>query len=140
MRYRRASYRFAFAVTAGGLPPFGAYDLLEPPRVRLAQRHWRPAADVYETADAITVAIELAGVDPDEVDIELFENALTVAGQRRLTSVEPGVYRAAEIRQGPFRLELELPAPVDLDMVDAHAERGLLVMTLAKAREQGNRG
>jgi HSP20 family molecular chaperone IbpA len=57
-----------------------------------------------------------------------------VEGQRRLPQAdEMGVYHVAEIRQGPFRLELALPARIDAERVDARSERGLLVITLMKA-------
>jgi HSP20 family molecular chaperone IbpA len=44
------------------------------------------------------------------------------------------VFHAAGVRQGPFRLELPLPAPVDPDGVEARYERGLLRIALRKAR------
>ena len=43
------------------------------------------------------------------------------------------MYHAARIRQGPFRVELALPAPVDPERVEARYERGLLHVTLPKA-------
>ena len=82
--------------------------------MRLAQTCWRPAADVYETASTIAVTVDLAGVDHEALDVLLYEDALIVEGQRRLRPAEAGgVYQTAEIRQGPFRLELALPAPID---------------------------
>ncbi|MGQ0592638.1 MAG: Hsp20/alpha crystallin family protein, partial [Gammaproteobacteria bacterium] len=52
---------------------------------------------------------------------------------RQLPSCQEGaVYHAAGIRQGPFRVELALPAPVDAERVEARYERGLLRITLQK--------
>jgi HSP20 family protein len=134
MRYRRLSYRYSVVLTTGEPRPLGALELAERPGVRLAQTCWRPPADVYETPTAITVTVELAGVDPEEVEVLLFEDALVIEGQRRLPPTdEEGVYHAAQIRQGPFRLELALPAPIDAEHVGARSERGLLHITLAKA-------
>ena len=45
------------------------------------------------------------------------------------------MYHAAGIRQGPFRVELPLPAPVDPERVEARYDRGLLRITLPEARE-----
>ena len=99
----------------------------------LAHPCWRPPADIYEAADAVIVTVELAGVDADELDVLLYEDALIVSGQRRLPSVAPGGrYHAAEIRQGWFRLEVALPTPIDPERAQAHYDQGLLQMTLSK--------
>jgi HSP20 family molecular chaperone IbpA len=45
------------------------------------------------------------------------------------------MYHAASIRQGPFRVELPLPAPIDPERVEARYDRGLLHITLAKRAE-----
>ena len=139
MRYRRLSYRYAVVLATGGRPAAGGpRPLGEGWRsgrfvVELAQTVWRPPADVYETADRVTVTLELAGVDHEQLDVLLFEDALIVEGQRRLRQADAnGVYHAAEIRQGPFRLELPLPGTIDTDRVEAHYERGLLQMTFPK--------
>ena len=104
-------------------------------RVRgvLAQASWRPPADVFETDDAVTVTVDLAGVDDEGLDVLLYENALVLEGRRRLARPDArGVYHVAEIRQGPFRLEIALPASVEPDRTTARYERGLLELTIAK--------
>ena len=58
--------------------------------------------------------------------------ALVVEGHRRLPAHDEAVYHVAGIRQGQFRLEVPLPAPVDSDRVDASYERGVLRITLPK--------
>ena len=64
---------------------------------------WRPAADIYETPRGISLTIELPGIDPDEVDVAFFENAVVVEGRRRMPALDAaGIYHAAEIRRGPF--------------------------------------
>jgi HSP20 family molecular chaperone IbpA len=99
----------------------------------LLQPRWRPDADVYETSRTIEMTIDLAGVDEDDVEVQLFDDALVIEGRRRLPSGrEDAVYHAAGIRQGLFRVELPLPARVDPDAVEAHYERGLLHVTLPK--------
>jgi HSP20 family protein len=136
MRYRRLSYRYAVVVGAGQTwPRFG--ELWQGERVRLlVPAGWRPEADAYETASAVEITVDLAGVDEDDFEVQLFEDALVVEGRRRLPSCEEAaVYHAASIRQGPFRLELALPAPVDPERVEARYDRGLLRLTLAKRPE-----
>jgi HSP20 family protein len=132
MRYRRSSYRYAMIVRAGPMSPFD--DLWQSDRPRpLAQAGWRPDADMYETTSTIEVVVDLAGVAEDDFEVQLFEDALVVDGHRRLPSCEEGArYHVATIRQGPFRLELPVPTPVDTTRVEARYERGLLRITLPK--------
>lgn len=132
MRYRRISYRYAFLVRSGPAP-LGAGVPAESERVRLAQVWWRPAADISETAGALIVMVELAGVSIDDIDLLFYDDAVVIEGQRRLPP--PGVdarYHAAEIRQGPFRLEVGLPCGIDPDGTRATYENGLLVLEFPK--------
>jgi HSP20 family protein len=140
MRYRRLSYRYALMVTAGQGRPFGDTRQLDVAGPRFAQTYWRPAADVCESERAIEVIVDLAGVDQDELDVVLYQDAVIVEGQRRLPFAGPhGVYHIAEIRQGPFRLELPLPVAIDQEQVEARQERGLLRITFPKLAQTGTR-
>ena len=132
MRYRRLSYRYAMVVRSGRTWPFG--ELSQSDRLRLLiEPRWRPDADTYETATTVEIIVDLAGVDEDDFEVQLFEDALVVEGRRRPLSCQEGaVYQSAGIRQGPFRIELPLPAPVDPERVDARYDRGLLRITLPK--------
>jgi len=97
------------------------------------QAGWRPATDVAETTRSIEVTVDLAGVDEDDFEVQLFDNGLVVEGRRHLPSCgEDAVYHAAGIPQGFFRLELPLPARIDPERVEARYERGLLHVTLPK--------
>lgn len=126
MRYRHVRYRYAVVADAALRPIFRLSGIM------LAQPRWRPETDVYETAKAVTVTVELAGVDEDGVEVTLFEDALVVEGERRLACDEDCVYHAASIRQGPFRLEVPLPARVDQAGVEARYDKGLLRVRLPK--------
>ena len=132
MRYRRLSYRYAMAVPAGEVWAFG--HMWQSERLRLlVQTRWRPDADTYETATTVEITVDLAGVEEDDFEVQLFEDVLIVEGRRQLPSSDEGaVYHAVGIRQGPFQVALPLPAPVDPERVLAHYERGLLRITLPK--------
>jgi HSP20 family protein len=139
MRYRRATYRFA--VVASSTQPLATqplpFGILDGSVTRLATRHWRPAADIYESPEAFTITIDLAGIDPDDIDIVVLDDGLIVEGRRHLEPpAQRGFYHEAQIRQGPFRLELMLPARVDVEHVKARSERGLLVLTLRRLTEE----
>lgn len=135
MRYRRLSYRYALVLAADQARPFADARFAVPAGLRFGSTAWRPPADVCVSDRAIEVTVELAGVDQDELEVVLFEDALIVEGQRRLPPASPNsVYHIAEIRQGPFRLELALPEAIDQQRVEARYEQGLLRITFPKAR------
>ena len=137
MRYRRLSYRYTMVVRSGTWWPLG--DVWQSDRLRpLARVGWRPDADTYETATEIEVMVDLAGVDEDDFEVQLFEDTLVVEGRRQLPSCQEGaVYHTAGIRQGPFQVEVPLPAPVDAGRVEARYDRGLLRVTLPKLAGAG---
>ena len=101
MRYRRY-YRYAMVVRSDRTWPLG--EMWESDRLRLlVEPRWRPDTDTYETATTVEIVVDLAGVDEDDFEVQLFEDALVVEGRRRLPSCQEGaVYQAAGIRQGPF--------------------------------------
>src|SRR4030095_16256671 len=135
MRYRRLSYRYEMVMRPARIWPLG--HLWPTDRMRLlVQGSWQPDADVYETAPAGEVVVDLAGGAEDDFEVQLFEDVLVIEGLRRLPSCQEGaVYHAAAIRQGSFQLALPLPAAVDADGVEARYERGLLQVTLPKRPE-----
>jgi HSP20 family molecular chaperone IbpA len=137
MRYRRLSYRYTMVVRSWPEGLLGDVWRADRPRP-LARVGWRPDADTYETATAIEVMVDLAGVGEDDFEVQLFEDMLVVEGRRQLPSCqEDAVYHAAGIRQGPFQVEVPLPAPVDAAGVQARYEHGLLRITLPKLAAAG---
>jgi len=91
MRYRRVTFRSTRLRTGQPWPFAGAWEH-ESLRL-LLQARWRPAADMSETATAIEVTVDLAGVDEDDFEVQLFENGLVVEGRRQLPSCgEDAVY------------------------------------------------
>lgn len=132
MRYRRLSYRYSVVLRPVHTWPIT--DVWGSERLRLlVELRWRPDADIYETGTAIEVVVDLAGVDEDDFEVQLFEDALVVEGRRRLPAgLEGGVYQLAGIRQGPFRVELPVSAPIDSERVEVRYDRGLLRVSLPK--------
>jgi|SRR5579859_1075688 len=98
---------------------------------------WRPPADIHETPNAITVKIELAGMREDEIDVTLYRDALVVSGERHDDHEHDDTicYHEAQIRYGPFRVEIFMPTEIDRAQVDAHYEDGFLHVLLPKAAE-----
>ncbi len=136
MRYRRLTYRYSMIVSSGHTWPFG--EMWQSDRARLlAQTRWRPNADMYETTSTVEIIVDLAGVGEDDFEVQVFDDALVVEGRRQLPACDEGaMYHAVGIRQGPFQVEISLPAPVDAERVEATYDRGLLRITLPKRSER----
>jgi HSP20 family protein len=95
---------------------------------------WTPAMDMYETADALVILLDLAGIDADHTEVHAEPHVLVVRGVRheRHTGDEERSYHALEMPYGRFERSVHLPA--GLDTAEAHASYrdGLLEITLPK--------
>jgi HSP20 family protein len=110
-------------------------DLCQVPRLVASRRGFRPPVDIYRTDDppAVTVVVELAGIDPEEVELALADGALVVAGMRRRDIKEQRVVHM-EMDYGPFERRIPVSEPVDAEGAEARYVRGLLVVSLPIAR------
>jgi HSP20 family protein len=100
-------------------------------------RHvWDPAADVYRAADGWIVKFELAGVAPDELEIAISGNTLSVAGVRRdETRTETVSYHQMEITYSRFERAIRFPCPIEGALVERRYKDGLLVLHLRSPEE-----
>jgi HSP20 family protein len=138
MRYRYVTYRY----TDGSQQQLERHyrqllqDALRQSQQSISQRSstWRPFADIRESDEMITVKIELAGMKEEDIDVTLYEDALVVSGERRddLEQSENLYYHEAQIRYGPFRVEVLLLFPIAKDGVEARYENGFLWVDLPK--------
>ncbi|GCE10912.1 Hsp20/alpha crystallin family protein [Tengunoibacter tsumagoiensis] len=99
---------------------------------------WQPMADILESPDLLRVKIELAGMKDDEIDVTLYEDALVISGERRdVQNVHEGLnYHEAQIRYGPFRVEVFISTPIMRDAITATYENGMLSVDLPKLSAQ----
>jgi HSP20 family protein len=95
-----------------------------------------PAVDVYYTSDPprAVVRADLAGIDPDEVSLEISGRELILSGHREPAAGEDRVYQQLEIEHGPFRRVVALGADVDADAADAKYQDGILTVELPLTR------
>lgn len=108
-------------------------ELWHGPRFGVPRRGFRPHIDVMRTddPDELLVVVDLAGVEPDDVQIVVNERALVIAGQRRRLSPDQRLsYHLLEIEHGPFERRIGLPVDVDPAGARATYDRGLLTVTL----------
>jgi HSP20 family protein len=95
---------------------------------------WMPSMDVYETEDKVVATVELPGIDPNDVEVSVEDATLTISGKREFSAeVNEENYHRIERRYGAFARAITLPQTVDTDRVDAHFDRGVLTIEVAKA-------
>ena len=98
------------------------------------QKGFVPAMDVYETKDAVVVETPLAGVDPNEVEVNVENGVLTIKGQsKKEHEVDDKNYYRKEVRSGSFFRQVDLPNAVKEDGVKAEFEDGVLKISCPKA-------
>jgi HSP20 family protein len=95
-----------------------------------------PEVNVVETEPALEVTVELPGMTPEEVKVEIKEKALWITGEKKEEKEEKGkTFHRLERRAGMFRRVLPLPVEVMEDKVDARFAEGVLKITLPKAEK-----
>jgi HSP20 family protein len=103
---------------------------------RSSQAGFVPAIDMYEDKDNVIVETQLAGIDPEKVDISIENDVLTIKGEgEKKSEVEDKNYYKKEIRRGSFYRNIPLPAHVVGDKASAAAEDGVLKISVPKAPE-----
>jgi len=99
-----------------------------------------PPMDFSESEFGLQVRMDLPGVDPKEIDIQVSGNQLTVSGERKEEQEEKGeTYHRVERRTGRFSRSVTLPCPVDEDKIDASYRDGVLSISVPKREEAKGR-
>jgi HSP20 family protein len=98
----------------------------------VASPKWKPPTDVYETADAIVVHMDIAGMQPEDFTVEFAEGVVTITGERAPLGEGKRHYHSMEVQVGPFERRLRLPVPVDPTSLRATYEHGFLEVRLTK--------
>jgi HSP20 family protein len=95
---------------------------------------WVPPADIEETDDAYLVEVDLPGVRPEDIKLELRdENALWISGEYQERE-RTGALRRQTRRMGQFEYVVMLPGEVDPDQIEADLHDGVLLVRLAKSQ------
>lgn len=92
------------------------------------------ALDVHENENGYIVTADLPGLEPDQIDITLHDNNLTISGEIVKQEQAEGVKTLVTERSyGAFRRSINLPAAIDADAVEADYTNGVLTLTLPKS-------
>lgn len=102
----------------------------------LAMGSFVPPVDVYEDEHAITLKMEVPGIEQKDIEVRLENSVLTVHGERKLEKDEKEEnFHRVERRYGSFTRSFTLPNTVDTDNVNADYDNGVLKIRLAKRAE-----
>ena len=95
-----------------------------------------PTVDLVESENQFEVTVDLPGLKPEEVEVELKDGALWIAGKREEEMEEKGkTYHRVERRHGEFRRVVPLPTPVQAGEIEAKFENGVLKIVAPKSEE-----
>jgi len=106
------------------------------PAVGESQFGFTPAVDVYEDKDNITIETQLAGIDPDQVEISIENNILSIKGEsEKKREIDEKNYYRKEIRRGSFYRSIPLPTRVNGDAARATSVGGILKIVVPKEKD-----
>src|SRR5438477_13020611 len=108
----------------------------EGPEEALTTTNFAPPVDIYEDEHNITLKIEVPGIDEKDIDVRIENNMLTVHGERKFEKEEKEEnFRRIERQYGAFTRSFTLPSTVNPEQVQAHYDKGILKIQLAKKAE-----
>lgn len=96
--------------------------------------HWTPAIDVIENDEAFVLQASIPGIAPEEVEITLDDDVLTIEGEQKVDeSIKANDYRLQERSLGSFSRRLRFSTPVDKENIEATYNHGVLTLNIPKA-------
>jgi HSP20 family protein len=117
-------------------------DLWQVSRLSGMRRGFRPPLDCFLTDDppALTVLVDISGVDPDSVHVTTADRMLVIAGERKRDDCGGRSYQHMEIEYGPFERSVQLPDDADPTTAEASYDRGLLRIVIPIAKKAPRAG
>jgi HSP20 family protein len=98
-----------------------------------SNRPWTPLVDIYETENELVLKADLPEVDPNDIDVRVENQTLTLAGQRKFEKQDAGKgYHRIERSYGNFTRSFAVPNTFDTGTVAAAFKNGVLTVTLPK--------
>jgi HSP20 family protein len=97
---------------------------------------WAPPVDIFEDAEGVTLTAELPGFAPNEIDLRVENNTLTIRGERKLEKADKkDNYRRVERFYGSFSRSFALPPTVNAERILAESKNGVLSVFLPRKEE-----
>jgi len=108
---------------------------------RSSGRLWCPAADVYRTESGWIVKVDLAGIQPSDIEITIDGSVLRISGSRRDGICGEGVYHyQLEITYSRFEKMIQFPRSIEHASIERDYRDGLLILRLREEQEEGHKG
>jgi HSP20 family protein len=102
----------------------------------ISRNAWVPSLDVRETEDQFVVMVDLPGLDPEDVEVQLEDGVLTLRGERQFTRDNTDEqFHRLERNYGSFARSVRLPRVADTERVEASFDRGVLSVVVPKREE-----
>jgi len=101
---------------------------------------WTPDVEVADTDKEILVKAEVPGLGPEDIDVRVSGNVLTLSGEKKEETEEKksGYYRS-ERRFGSFLRTIDLPTSVNAEAVSAEYDKGILTVRIPKSEDSAPR-
>ena len=98
-------------------------------------RAFLPTTDIFETDEALTLLLEMPGVDRDNIEISVENGVLTVEGKISFSKYDGLQPVYSEYNIGPFRRTFRISSRIDQDKIRAEMQGGVITLVLPKAEE-----
>ncbi len=96
-----------------------------------------PSLDLSESDDTLILKVEVPGIHPDDLEIFITENILTIRGEMKQEFADDGEdYPRMERSYGSFSRNIQLPCKVFIDEVDAVYRKGILTIVMPKCKAE----
>lgn len=122
-------------MTITSLNPWQVLDQLHQDNLRryaATGQRWQPAVDISESKERYEIRLDLPGVKPEQVQVELEDGKLKISGEKVRAEAEGVTYRYKERVTGNFHRVFKLPEDADLNGIRAQFENGVLTLAIQK--------
>jgi len=99
------------------------------------EQSWAPAVDIHESEDSVVIAVDLPGVNREDIDLQVDSDTLTIRGQRKAS--QEGRTVRLERPAGRFERSFRIGVPIEPARVEATYRSGVLQVSIPKASIKG---
>lgn len=112
------------------------FDEMRPTRFA-AEKVWKPAVDIYETAEEVIVLVEIAGMNKKDIAVTLDNNILKISGIRPdYSPAAKNKIHQMEIDYGKFERMMKITIPIETENTSAYYKEGFLKITIPKKKQK----
>lgn len=111
-------------------------NVIEPAEEEIPEDEGELTVDIYDQGDRIVIQSTVAGVKPEDLDISIASDSVTIRGRReKVEEVKEKDYYYKELFWGTFSRSVILPEEIDEDSAEANLKHGLLTIKLPKKKK-----